>query len=83
MDNKFVPLPRASMKESVESLIHYFKLFSKEYTIPPGEMYSAFEVPKGEMTIYLVSSVHFPLLLIDSLTSWLVNIGMGQTNRIG
>ncbi|KAH9949399.1 NADH-ubiquinone oxidoreductase [Amylocystis lapponica] len=37
-DYKLVPPPRASMKESMESLIHHFKLFSEGYSVPPGEM---------------------------------------------
>lgn len=54
-DHKIVPPPRASMKESMESLIHHFKLFSEGYSVPPGETYSAIEAPKGEMGVYLVS----------------------------
>ncbi|KIM89147.1 hypothetical protein PILCRDRAFT_84917 [Piloderma croceum F 1598] len=54
-DNKLVPPPRASMKESMESLIHHFKRFSEGYSVPPGETFSAIEAPKGEMGVYLVS----------------------------
>ncbi|KAJ7728123.1 NADH-ubiquinone oxidoreductase [Mycena olivaceomarginata] len=54
-DHKLVPPPRASMKESMESLIHHFKIFSEGYSVPPGETYSAIEAPKGEMAVYLVS----------------------------
>ncbi|KAG6329392.1 hypothetical protein ID866_9697 [Astraeus odoratus] len=54
-DNKIVPPPRASMKESMEALIHHFKIFSEGYSVPPGETYSAIEAPKGEMAVYLVS----------------------------
>ncbi|KAG1724864.1 NADH-quinone oxidoreductase [Suillus lakei] len=54
-DNKLVPPPRASMKESMEALIHHFKLFSEGYSVPPGETYSTLEAPKGEMAVYLVS----------------------------
>lgn len=61
-DFKIVPPPRASMKESMEALIHHFKLFSEGYSVPPGETYSAIEAPKGEMGVYLVSYV-LPLLL--------------------
>jgi NADH dehydrogenase (ubiquinone) Fe-S protein 2 len=43
------------MKESMEALIHHFKLFSEGYNVPPGETYSAIEAPKGEMGVYLVS----------------------------
>ncbi|KAL7414064.1 nife hydrogenase-like protein [Mrakia frigida] len=54
-DNKITPPPRAAMKESMESLIHHFKLFSEGYSVPAGETYSAIEAPKGEMAVYLVS----------------------------
>ncbi|KAJ7644428.1 Ndufs2, NADH:ubiquinone oxidoreductase 49 kd subunit [Roridomyces roridus] len=54
-DHKLVPPPRASMKESMESLIHHFKIFSEGYSVPAGETYSAIEAPKGEMAVYLVS----------------------------
>ena len=55
-DHKISPPPRAMMKESMESLIHHFKLFSEGYAVPPGETYSAIEAPKGEMGVYLVSN---------------------------
>ncbi|TIA70087.1 hypothetical protein E3P77_00295 [Wallemia ichthyophaga] len=54
-DHKIVPPPRASMKESMESLIHHFKLFSEGYAVPAGETYSAIEAPKGEMAVHLIS----------------------------
>ncbi|WOO85206.1 NADH-ubiquinone oxidoreductase subunit, mitochondrial [Vanrija pseudolonga] len=54
-DHKIVPPPRATMKESMEALIHHFKLFSEGYSVPPGETYSAIEAPKGEMAVFLVS----------------------------
>ncbi|KZT02115.1 uncharacterized protein LAESUDRAFT_738869 [Laetiporus sulphureus 93-53] len=37
-DHKLSPPPRLSMKESMNWLIHHFKLFSEGYSIPPGEM---------------------------------------------
>jgi len=42
-DHKITAPPRASMKESMESLIHHFKLFSEGFSVPPGETYSAIE----------------------------------------
>jgi NADH dehydrogenase (ubiquinone) Fe-S protein 2 len=54
-DYKISPPPRAAMKENMEALIHHFLLFTKGYTVPPGETYSAIEAPKGEMGVYLVS----------------------------
>lgn len=54
-DNKVVPPRRSEMKESMESLIHHFKLFTEGFQVPPGETYTAIEAPKGEMGVYLVS----------------------------
>ena len=54
-DWKISPPPRAEMKGSMEALIHHFLFFSKGYSVPPGETYSAIEAPKGEMGVYLVS----------------------------
>ena len=54
-DYKVAPPPRAEMKESMEALIHHFKLFTEGFHIPPGETYQAVEHPKGEFGVYLVS----------------------------
>ena len=54
-DTKFVPPKREGMKQSMEELIHHFKLFTEGYQVPVGEVYSAIEHPKGEFGIYLVS----------------------------
>jgi len=44
------------MKESMESLIHHFKLFTEGFSIPDGETYCAIEAPKGEFGVYLVTN---------------------------
>jgi len=54
-DGKVSPPRRGEMKESMEALIHHFKLYTEGYTVPPGETYTAIEAPKGEMGVYLVS----------------------------
>lgn len=54
-DMKISPPPRKYMKESMEGLIHHFKLYSEGYSVPPGETYVAVEAPKGEFGVYLVS----------------------------
>ena len=43
------------MKNDMEAMIHHFKLFSEGFSLPPGEVYTAVEAPKGEFGIYLVS----------------------------
>ena len=54
-DHKVAPPGRVEMKESMEALIHHFKLFTEGYCTPPGEVYAAVEAPKGEFGVYLVS----------------------------
>ena len=54
-DNKFTPPSRASMKQSMEALIHHFKLYTEGYHVPAGETYTVVEAPKGEFGVYLVS----------------------------
>nr|YP_009579085.1 NADH dehydrogenase subunit 7 [Vischeria stellata]QBK36838.1 NADH dehydrogenase subunit 7 [Vischeria stellata] len=55
-DMKFVTPSRALMKQSMESLIHHFKLYSEGMVIPAGEIYQATEAPKGEFGVFLVSN---------------------------
>ncbi len=54
-DYKVSPPPRAEMKDSMEALIHHFKLYTEGYHVPAGETYTAVEAPKGEFGVYLVS----------------------------
>ena len=54
-DSKVTPPPRARIDESMEALIHHFKLFTEGFTVPPGEVYVAVESPRGETGCYLVS----------------------------
>lgn len=54
-DYKVTPPPRAEMKNSMEALIHHFKLYTEGYHVPAGETYTAVEAPKGEFGVYLVS----------------------------
>jgi NADH dehydrogenase (ubiquinone) Fe-S protein 2 len=55
-DAKINPPSRAAMKQSMESLIHHFKLFTEGVVVPAGETYSSIEAPKGEFGVYLVSN---------------------------
>jgi len=54
-DHKVVPPKRAEMKESMEALIHHFKLFTEGFQVPPGATYTCIEAPKGEFGVYLIS----------------------------
>ncbi len=54
-DFKVAPPSREEMKNSMEALIHHFKLFSEGMIVPAGEYYAAVEAPKGEFGIYLIS----------------------------
>ena len=55
LDNKVVPPRRAEMKQSMEALIHHFKLYTEGFRVPEGEVYTCVEAPKGEFGVYLVS----------------------------
>jgi len=54
-DRKITPPPRARIDESMEALIHHFKIFTEGFTVPAGETYVAVESPRGELGCYLVS----------------------------
>lgn len=54
-NKKLTPPSRSEMKNSMEALIHHFKLYSEGFTVPKGEIYSAVEHPKGEFGIFLVA----------------------------
>ena len=54
-DPKVTPPPRARIDESMEALIHHFKLFTEGFHVPTGEVYSAIESPRGELGCYIVS----------------------------
>jgi NADH-quinone oxidoreductase subunit D len=53
--SKVVPPRRAEMKNSMEALIHHFKLYTEGFHVGPGEVYAAVEAPKGEFGVYLVA----------------------------
>ena len=54
-DGKITPPPKKEIKESMESLIHHFKLFTEGFRVPIGNIYSSVEAPKGEFGVYLIS----------------------------
>jgi len=54
-DAKVTPPPRRRIDESMEALIHHFKIFTEGFRVPEGEVYVAVESPRGELGCYLVS----------------------------
>lgn len=54
-DRKIVPPPRTELDNSMESLIHHFKLYTEGYHPPVGEAYAGIEGSKGELGFYIVS----------------------------
>ena len=54
-NKKVTPPPRARIDESMEALIHHFKIFTEGFKVPEGEVYSAIESPRGEIGCYIVS----------------------------
>ena len=54
-DAKVTPPPKKELKDSMEALIHHFKLFTEGYRVNKDEIYTAVEAPKGEFGVYLIS----------------------------
>ncbi len=52
---KFTPPKRNKMKNSMEALIHHFKLYTEGINVPEGSIYVSIEAPKGEFGVFLVS----------------------------
>ncbi len=46
---------REIMGESMEALIHHFKLVTEGFRVPVGQVYTAVESPRGELGVHLVS----------------------------
>jgi NADH dehydrogenase (ubiquinone) Fe-S protein 2 len=55
-DKKSCPPSRMFTKYSMESLIHHFKLYTENISIPKNEIYIGVEAPKGEFGIFLISN---------------------------
>ena len=55
LDGKISPPPKKELKESMEALIHHFKLFTEGFRVDKDEIYTAVEAPKGEFGVYLIS----------------------------
>ena len=54
-DFKISPPTRVDMKQSMEALIHHFKMYTQGVSIPANETYIGTEAPKGEFGVYLIS----------------------------
>ena len=54
-DGKVAPPRRSEMKQSMEALIHHFKLYTEGFHVPAGEVYACVEAPKGEFGVFLVA----------------------------
>jgi NADH-quinone oxidoreductase subunit D len=46
---------RHIMGESMEALIHHFKLVTEGFRVPAGQVYAALESPRGELGAHVVS----------------------------
>ena len=53
---KISPPQRLELKNSMEAIIHHFKIFSEGFVINFGETYMSVEAPKGEFGLYLISN---------------------------
>ena len=54
-NKKVTPPPRARIDESMEALIHHFKIFTEGFKVPEGEVYVPIESPRGEIGCYIAS----------------------------
>ncbi len=54
-NKKVTPPPRARIDESMEALIHHFKIFTEGFKVPEGEVYVGIESPRGEVGCYIAS----------------------------
>ncbi len=54
-NEKILGLSKKNIKNSMESLINYFKTFSAGSNVNKNSLYSSLEAPKGEFGVFLVS----------------------------
>jgi NADH-quinone oxidoreductase subunit D len=47
--------PKEAVYDTIEGLIHHFKIASEGFPVPEGEVYQSVEAPKGELGYYIVS----------------------------
>lgn len=54
-NQKVTPPTRLQLKQSMEALIHHFKLSTEGYQVPAGQTYTCGEAPKGEFGLYVAA----------------------------
>ena len=54
-DKKITPPPRKRLDESMEALIHHFKIYTEGFKVPEGQVYTTVESPRGELGCFIVS----------------------------
>lgn len=54
-NRKFVPPPRSELGQSMEAVIHHFKLWTEGFNAPKGSVYLPVESPRGELGVFLES----------------------------
>jgi NADH-quinone oxidoreductase subunit D len=54
-DRKVALPPRHELATSMEALIHHFKLVTEGFRVPPGELYTAIESPRGELGCFVLA----------------------------
>ncbi|MEA2457037.1 MAG: NADH-quinone oxidoreductase subunit [Thermoleophilaceae bacterium] len=55
-NNRKIALPpRHELATSMEALIHHFKLVTEGFRVPPGEVYTPIESPRGELGCFVVA----------------------------
>ncbi len=54
-DKKIINPSRRYFKQTMESLIHHFKLYTTGFSVPIGQTYTGIETPKGEFGVFLVT----------------------------
>jgi NADH-quinone oxidoreductase subunit D len=52
-NRKFVPPPRSELGQSMEAVIHHFKLWTEGFSLPDAEVFASIESPRGEIGCYL------------------------------
>jgi len=52
---KVIPPPKDRVYDSIENLIHHFRIVSEGFPVPEGEAFVTIEAPKGELGFYIVS----------------------------